>query len=116
MRIGATAEQMLTEEALIELPVNRQQAGADEWYVCPALKAFAVSVDAVMHHVASVHLLLLVYLPEDDFSSTGGADKVIIIDLSELLLRENELPGDIGGEPLPEDAVWRMTAQHVVHR
>ena len=116
MGIGAAREQMLAEEALVQLPVGWQQTGTYQRRVRPSLKAVAVAVDTILHDVAAVHQALLVYLPEDDVPATGGSDEVVLVDLLKLLLREVQATGNIRTEPLPEDALPRVAAQYILHR
>ena len=107
---------MLPEEALIELPVEWQESLLDEQPVRPALIAAAVTVRAVLHDVAAVHLPQAVYLPEDDVPPSCGADAVILIDALHLFWRDAEPLGKIRGEPLPERAAGRMASDDKVCR
>ena len=102
---GVSAEQVLTEEALIELPVTGQESFADEPRVHPTLHAPTVTVGTVLHDMSPMHLLLLVHLPKDDLSPTGGSDEVVVKDLLNLLGRNMEPGCRLGGEPLPEGAL-----------
>ena len=88
MCIWAVRKQMLPEEALVQLPVGWQQTYFHQRYVSPSLKSVAVAVYAVLYDVTAMHLPQLVYLPEDDVSATSGTDKVVLINLLELLLSE----------------------------
>ena len=114
--VRSACEQVLAEEALVELPVGRQQSCADEGYVRPPLESVAVAVGAVVHDVTAVDPVLTVYLPEDDVASAGGAQLVVVVDLPELLGGEVQTVGHAGAEPLPEDAVRRVAATDVLGR
>lgn len=102
MGIRPLAEQMLTEKALIECPVRRQQSYPNERNVRPALKALAVTVVAVVHDMATMNLLQTVYLPEYNIASLCGTNEIIFIDAAYLPRRECKLSSNTGGEPLPE--------------
>ena len=71
----------------------------------PSLKSVAMAIYSVLHNVTSMHMTMLVYLPEDNISTTGCTDEVVLIDLQKLLLREVELSGDICNHPLPKNAL-----------
>lgn len=115
VRLGTARQQVLAEEALVELPVGRQQSDADEPRVRPPLEALAVAVGAVLHDVAAVHPALLVHLPEDDGAAARGTDEVVVVDALQAVAADAQAAGDDVGEPLPENTPWRMAAHDVAH-
>ena len=113
--LGVKRQQVLTEEALVELPVGRQQFLLDKRAVRPALIALAVPVAPVLHDMAAVHQSDVVHLPEDDAAPACGSYAVVLIDALHLLRSELQPLGAITGKPLPEGAARRMAAQDVLH-
>lgn len=113
--VRPTAEKVLTKEALIECPVGWQQSYPNERNVRPTLKTLTVTIVAVVHDMATVNLLLTVYLPEYDIASLCGTNEVVIIDTAYLLRRECKLAGNTGGEPLPENTIRRMATSDILH-
>lgn len=106
MGIWSFAEQMLTEKALIEYPVTLQQPTTHEGGVCPTLKAVSMTIHAVLHDMPSMHLLLLIYLPEDDISLSCSTNQIVIKDPLNLFRRELKLLSQLRREPLPKSALW----------
>ena len=103
--VGATGQQVLSEEALIELPVLWQHSVANQLDVRPALIAAAVAVGMVLHDVSAVYLSEVVYLPEDDVGLVGSSQLVVVEDLTESLMRDGKSPCHVVGQPLPEGAL-----------
>lgn len=103
--VGATGQQMLSEETLIELPVLWEQSVANQLDVRPALIAPAVAVGMVLHDVSAVYLSEVVYLPEDDVGLVSGAELVVVEDLTESLGRDGKSLCHVVGQPLPEGAL-----------
>ena len=103
--VWAACQQVLSEEALVELPVLRQQSVADQLRVRPALIAATVAVGMVLHDVTAVNMAEVVYLPEDDVGLVGGAEQVVVVDLTEPLGRNGKSPRHVVGHPLPEGAL-----------
>ena len=103
--VGATGQQVLSEEALIELPVLWQHSVANQLDVRPALIAAAVAVGMILHDVTTVDLLEVVYLPEDDVGLVGGSKLVVVEDLTESLRRDGKSLCYVVGQPLPEGAL-----------
>ena len=101
--VGTTREQVLTKETLVELPRGRQQSCTDERYVCPPLESVAMTVHAVLHNVAAMHLVLMVNLPEDDVAAACGTDLIVSKDLLKLFFCNSDSFGNVSCHPLPED-------------
>ena len=107
---------MLSEEALVQLPVGRQQPLAYQRYVRPALEAVAVAVRAILHDVTAMRQSPVVYLPEDDVAAACGSDAVVLIDLLQSRWSNAEPRGHIRRHPLPKNTAWRLAAHNVFHR
>lgn len=71
-------EEVLAEEALVELPGAGQLAAVLEAGVDPRGMAAAVAVGGVGHDLAGAWLLVDVDLPEDDVAGTCGAHMVAV--------------------------------------
>ena len=115
MTVWIACQQVLAEEALVQLPVLGQHALTDQRYVCPALIAAAMAVGMVLHDVAAVHQPVVVYLPEDDVALVGGAQQVVVVDAPDIASRQVEPWRQAGGEPIPEGALRRVAARDVGH-
>ncbi len=93
---------MLSEEALGELPVGLELIATAEDGVNPIGIAGAMPIGSVVHHFAGTHTLVLVDLPEDNRSVTGGTEMVALADGLEAALIAKEL-----AEEQTEGAVLR---------
>ena len=116
MGVRTKTKQVFAKEALIELPVWRQQSYSNERYMRPSLKAFAMAIETVVHDMSAMYLLLTVYLPENDIPFLCGTNEIIVINAADLFWGETEFAGNSGGEPLPECTMGRMTARDILHR
>ena len=112
--VGSERQQVLTEEALAEHEVGRQQLLLDEPRVHPALVALTVALAVVLHDVAGAYAPLVVNLPEDDVAAPGGTDGVVVEHAVGIVPAEACLAGAVGREPLPEGAFWRVAFQQVL--
>lgn len=81
----------------------------------PPLKALAMTVETVMHDMSAMYLLLTVYLPENDIPFLCCANEIVIINAVDLFWGETELAGNRGREPLPENAMRRVTARDILY-
>ena len=112
--IGSPGKKVLSEKALVKLPVEWQFPSLDQRYMRPSLIAFSVAVYAVLHDVSAMYLPCVVYLPVDDATLVGCTYQVVFVHTVCLLPRKAEPVGDMGSEPLPEDAARRVTALYIL--
>lgn len=80
MGLFAKRQEVLAEEALVKLEVERKQSLANHAGVSPTLETLSVSVGTISHDVSGMYLLTFVNLPEDDITLTGGTYIVVIKD------------------------------------
>lgn len=103
-------KQMLSEVALIELPIRWEQLPPYESGVYPSLISVSVAVGSVLHDVSAVYEALLVNLPEDDVVATGGAQHVVVEDAFKVFWFDAQPGCCVVGQPLPQGTLCGVTS------